>query len=213
MKRLFLLVPIFALVFSCNSDDDSLPQPESEDNFYALTMGNEWVYRNYKYNVNTQLYEDTGVVDSVSIAGTESIDGNTYYKFRTYTTGNDEGITFCNPNGEHFEWLRDVDGNLIRSDGSIKFTYTNYNERLLTTNSGVSIYETLQNGTYEVILEAGTFTGMFSERYARADDGSEYSGRDTFVYVDGIGMVYDTSSFITQEVPTIERRLTSYTVQ
>lgn len=122
MKRLFFLVPFFALVLSCNSDDDSSPQPEAEDNFYALTVGNEWVYRNYKYNANTQLYENTGVIDSVSIVGTESIDGNIYYKFRTYTTGNEEGITFCNPNGEHFEWLRDVDGNLTRSDGSIKFT-------------------------------------------------------------------------------------------
>ena len=213
MKRLFLLVPILALVFSCNSDDDSSQQPPNADNFYALTVGNEWVYKNYRYNTSTEVYEDTGVIDSVSIVGTELIDGNTYFKFRTYTTGNEEGITFCNPNGEHFEWLRDVDGNLTRSDGSIKFTNSNYEERLISSNASLSIYETLQSDAVEVIVNAGTFVGIHSERYAKDGSGTQLPGLDTFIYVDGKGLIYDTSSFVSQDLPSIKRHLDSYSVQ
>ncbi len=213
MKRSLILLPFFALIFCCNSNDDSSPQPPDADNFYALTVGNEWVYQNNKYNPGTDNYLDTGVIDSVSIVGTETFNGKTYYRFRTYTTGNEEHITFCNPNGEHFELLRDSLGYLVRSDGSIKFTNSDYEERMVSTNAGITIYETLQPNLTDVVVGPVTFTGMYSERYARDADGGQLPGIDTFVYVDGTGLVYDTSSFVSQSLPSITRVLISHTVQ
>ena len=96
MKRILYVCFIAVILSACTTSDNQDP-PESESNFYALTEGNAWVYKNYEYNSLTEDYEDTGVIDSVSIVNTEVINDNTYFRFRTYTTGNDAGVTFCNP--------------------------------------------------------------------------------------------------------------------
>jgi len=112
MKHIFYVCFFAVLLSSCTTSETN---QDSESNFYALTIGNEWVYKNYRYNINTQLYDDTGVVDAVRIVGTEVVNENTYFKFRRFTTGNEAGITFCNPNGEHFELLI----RMIGEDGEI----------------------------------------------------------------------------------------------
>ncbi len=213
MKRLFILIPILTLILSCDTNDDVQPQAQEEPNFYALTLGNSWVYKNYKYNIGTELYEDTGVVDSISIVSTEELDGHTYYKFKRKTTGNENNITFCNENGEYYEFLRDSLGNLVSNDGRIRFTHTDYSERSLSENSGLTIFEKLMVGTTELTVEAGTFTCVNSERYARNANDEQTPGLDTNYYSDGIGRIYDTSSFVFWEIPTIIRRLDSYDIQ
>ncbi len=212
MKRLLILLAFFALIFSCNSDDTTEPLQPEADNFYALTVGNSWVYKNYKYNLNTQVYDDTGVIDSISIVDTQEFNGEAYFKFRRWTTGNEARITFCNENGEHFEYFRDSLGYLVKEDGSIKFTNNDYNERVLGVNGPVTIYEKLRNDLANQTVEAGTFECMYSERYARIA-GDQAPGLDRFYYFDGIGLVYDTTSFTSQAIPTIIRRLDSYMVQ
>ncbi|WP_417290225.1 hypothetical protein [Corallibacter sp.] len=212
MKRSIFFLAFLALVFSCNSDDSSQLQPESVNNFYALKVGNEWVYKNYKYNSNTELYEDTGVVDSISIIGTEVINGETYFKFKTKTTGNEEGITFCNPNGEYFEYLREFEGNLISDEGKVKFTNSDYTERILNSDPDLSLREILVEGETELNVEAGIFTCINSERYL-ISNGEVTPARDKFYYADGFGLIYDTSSWASEETPTIIRRLDSYVVQ
>jgi hypothetical protein len=110
MKRLLLCFCIIVFTFSCSESDNSENQISEPDvNFFALTIGNSWVYKNYKYNAVTEMYGDTGVVDSISIVGIQDFSGESYYKFRRLTTGNEEEITFCNPNGEHFEFLREFE--------------------------------------------------------------------------------------------------------
>ena len=50
-----IYVCFFAILFSsCTTSDNNQDQLEAESNFYALTVGNEWVYKNYKYNSNTE---------------------------------------------------------------------------------------------------------------------------------------------------------------
>lgn len=213
MKRLLILLPFFALIFSCNSDDTTPPQQPEVDNFYALTVGNSWVYKNYKYNQNTEVYDDTGVIDSISIVGTQEFNGETFFKFRRWTTGNEAGITFCNENGEQFEFLRDSLGYLIKNDGSIKFTNSDYNERIIAQNSGLTILETLIDGNTQLTVEAGSFDCINSERFARDAANVQMPGLDKFYYSDGIGLVYDTSSFASQAIPSIIRRLDAYEVQ
>ncbi|GAB5565203.1 MAG: hypothetical protein Wins2KO_22660 [Winogradskyella sp.] len=214
MKRLFMCLCIVALSFSCSESDNSENlNNQSDSNFYALTVGNSWVYKNYRYNPSTQIYDDTGVIDSISIVDVQDILGQSYYKFRTLTTGNEEEITFCNPNGEHFEFLREVQGNLINEQGDIKFTNNNFEERLLNEYDWGTIYEILTEDHTILNVEAGEFHCINSERYAITSNGEQSPGLDRFYYASGIGLIYDTSSFASNPTPTIIRRLDSYLVQ
>nr|WP_321237449.1 hypothetical protein [uncultured Psychroserpens sp.] len=212
MKRILITVCILSLFFSCSDDDSNAPETP-ETNFYALTIGNSWVYKNYRYNQNSEAYDDTGVIDSVSIIDTDEINGNIYFKFRRLTTGNEEGITFCNPNGEHFEYLREDNGKLIDDNDNVKFINNDFTERLLVEQSFGNIMETLVEGETSLTVESGTFNCINSERYLINTDGEQLPGLDRFYYADGIGLIYDTSSFVTQAIPTIIRRLDTYSVQ
>ncbi|WP_204346337.1 hypothetical protein [Psychroserpens algicola] len=213
MKRILLFVCTLLFAFSCSNDDSTSPET-LEANFYALTVGNSWVYKNYRYNMNTQLYEDTGVIDSVSIVSTENISGETYFKFRRLTTGNEDGITFCNPNGEHFEYLREDNGNLVRSDGNVKFTNNDFSLRVLSQNVWGIIVEQLIEGESTMNVEAGSFTCVNSERYALLSPNNDPSpGLDRFYYSDGFGLIYDTSSYVSNDIPSIIRRLDTYVIQ
>jgi hypothetical protein len=214
MKRLLLCFCIIAFAFSCTESDNSenlINQPNV--NFFALTIGNSWVYKNYSYNAVTETYDDTGIIDSISIVGIQDFSGESYYKFRRLTTGNEGGNAFCNPNGEHFEFLREFEGNLINEEGFIKFTNSINEERLLQENEWGNIYEILVEGNTVVSVEAGEFDCINSERYAKNLDGEQLQGLDRFYYASGIGLIYDTSSFVSHPIPSVIRRLDSYEVQ
>ena len=212
MKRTVYLCLIALLAFSCTTSDNNEDQQDPESNFYALTVGNNWVYKNYRYNINTQTYDDTGVIDSVSIVGTESINDNTYYKFRRWTTGNDDNITFCNPNGEHFELLRDSLGYLVWEDGTIKYANNDFSAMPKTIADWGTIYDELIALDNEITVEAGTFVSTYTQRYVILNDGEQAPGLDHFYYADGFGLIYDTSSFVSQDIPAIIRRLDSYNI-
>jgi len=218
MKRLLLCYCIVAFTFSCTESDTSENQINPPDvNFYALTVGNSWVYKNYKYNQATEVYDDTGVIDSISIVGTQNFLGVSYFKFRRLTTGNEEEIIFDNPNGESFEFLREFEGDLINEEGDVKFTNNNFEERWLDDyNNGesvIGIYETLVEGNTTINVEAGEFSCINSERYARSPEGDQYPGLDRFFYSKGFGLIYDTISFVSNSTPSIIRRLDSYEIQ
>ncbi|NRD21012.1 hypothetical protein HNV08_13225 [Winogradskyella eckloniae] len=212
MKRIVYVFFFALLVSSCAPDnDENFQNPDS--NFYALSVGNQWVYKNYKYNNSTQAYDDTNVIDSVSIVGTEFINGNTYYKFRHFTTGNENGMTFCNPNGEQFELLRDSIGYLVWDNGKIKYANNDFSARTHTELGFATIYDQLVAADNEITVEAGTFESTYSQRYAIQSNGEQANAVDHFFYADGIGLVYDTSSLMSEDIPKIKRRLVSYLVQ
>ena len=99
MKKLIFIISIITILTSCNSDDDT----SSQTNFYALTVGNSWVYKHYTYNNDTSTYNETGVIDSISIVGTEEIYGDTFYKFKQRAfNSNDDSYNF-----ERYYFLRD----------------------------------------------------------------------------------------------------------
>ena len=212
MKRICYVFLFILLFFSCSSDNDDNFFVETS-NFYALTVGNSWVYKNFKYNNQTQAYDETGVVDSVTIVGTENIAGEIFYKFRRFTTGNASGIALCNPDGEYFEYLRDSLGYLIREDGTIKYANNDFSPRVSTSEIWGTVYDQLIAQDHEITVEAGTFMSTYSQRYAILNDSQQSAGLDHFYYVDGVGLVYNTSSFVTQDIPEISRRLESYIIE
>lgn len=215
MKRILFCSILCIFLFSCDSSSDDQQQDQQnqiEAGFFALNIGNTWTYKNYKYNTSTSEYEDTGVVDSISIVGTQEVNGNIYFQFRRNTIGNEESITFCNPNGEYFELLRDSLGFLIDNNGNVKFTHTNFNERTIATDTWGTIYEKLTEGTSEITVEAGTFSTVYSERYAIDSDNNQLPGLDEFHYSRGVGLIYDSSSFVSENIPNVIRKLDSYEV-
>lgn len=186
---------------------------QENESFYALKVGNSWVYKSYKYNSETEKYDDTGVIDRVSIIGTEEINDNLYYNIKTITTGNEEGIVFCNPNGESFELLRESEGNLIKEDGTIIFTNNIFEERLILEDDWGSIFEILIEGETNITVEAGEFNSIHAEKYAILPDGNQSLGKDRTYYSDGIGLVSISFSLVTNPIPTIIRRLDSFELQ
>ncbi len=207
--KLVIYVCFFAILLSsCTTSDNDQDPQDPESNFYALTLGNEWVYKNYKYNSTTQTYDDTGVIDSVSVVGTEVVGTNTYFNFRRFTTGNVPG----NPSGEYFELLRDSLGYLVRDDGSIKYANNDFTARVLSEAEWGNVYDQLISTNNEITVEAGTFVSTYTQRYAILSNGEQSNGLDHFYYADGIGLIYDTTSLVSQEIPLIVRRLDSYTV-
>ncbi|TYA71385.1 hypothetical protein [Seonamhaeicola marinus] len=210
MKTTLSILSISILLFSCSSNQSS--DNANDTNFYALTVGNSWVYKNYKLNETNVTYEETSVVDSISVVSKQTIKGETFYKVRRFTSGNEANITFCNPNGEHFQFLRDSLGYLINSDGEIKHTYVNYEERLVQENNWGNIYEVLENGTEEINVESGKFNCISSKRYAKDPDNQLLPAEDKYYYADGYGLIYDTQSFVSSDKPSIIRRLDAYNI-
>ena len=120
IKQFLLCICITAFGVSCDNEPVFENENNSaEANFYALEVGNFWVYKSKRYDVLEEQYFDNGVIDSVSIVGTEIIQDETYFIFRTKTTGNDNQNIFNNPNGVKIEYLRELDGSLINEEGKI----------------------------------------------------------------------------------------------
>lgn len=218
MKRIMLLIGITTLFFSCSNDDDNSSSnngiTQSEVNFYGLKLGNSWTYKNYIYNNNTQEYDYSGVVDSVKVTGTQVINDNTYFEFTTKTSGNDGNNVLLNSNGTSTELLRDSLGYLIWETGKIKFTNNDFSERTLNEQAWGTIFETLQTGTNNFSVEAGTFPCINSERYARSNpDETLLPGLDKIYYSNGVGLVHETISFVSSNIPVLERRLDTYTIE
>jgi hypothetical protein len=214
MKRILITVCLFTCLCSCSNDDDSTAPETQDPNFYALTVGNSWVYKSQRYNLSIDSYEDTEIIDSVSIVGTEDILGNTYFKFRTKTTGSTNSESqLSNPNGIKFEYFREVDGNLVNDSNDIVFTTTDYTEKLIVESSWGSIFEKLAQDLATVEVPAGIFECYNKERYARTPEGEDLPSMDNFYYAEGVGLIYDSISFVSLENPVIIRRLDSYDVQ
>lgn len=211
MKNL-LLVFYFLVLISCSSNENNQTSNSSSNNFYALAVNNAWVYKNYKYNIENDTYEDTGVVDSISVVDTETISGNVYFKIRRLTTGNENSITYYNDNGEHFELLRDSVGFLIDNYGDIKHTYVSFDERVLSESEYLTIYESLQLETMEINLTPGAFDCVVSKRYSKNNDGDTYPAEDFIYYSNGYGLIYETCSYTSKDYPDFIRKLASFNV-
>ncbi|MEM5565327.1 hypothetical protein WNY78_09435 [Psychroserpens sp. AS72] len=213
MKRILITVCLFACLFSCSNDDSITPETQ-DPGFYALTVGNSWVYKSLRYDFNGEAYTDIEIIDSVSIVGTENIFGNSYFKFRTKTSGSpDEEALWSNANGIMFEFFREVDGSLVNENNQIVFTTTDYTEQIINAQDWGTVFEILVEDLVTVDVPAGTFECFNKQRYAETSGGVTLPSLDNIYYAEGIGLIYDTKSFATRATPEVIRRLDSYNVQ
>jgi hypothetical protein len=212
MKNYAILLFISVILITCNKNDEIAPQ---EKNFYALSVGNSWVYKNYEYNSSLDDYEYLGITDSVSIIDNEIIKGEIYYKFRRMTIGNEKRNTFCNVNGEHISFLRDSLGFLINNEGHIKYANNNFDERqAFVVAPNMIAFEKLLEETKIIDTEAGSFECLITKRYARQTDNGEIApALDYRYYSDGIGLVSDTQSYLANNKHFVIRRLDSFSIK
>ncbi|GGG41941.1 hypothetical protein [Bizionia arctica] len=219
MKRICLSICFITFLLSCNSDDDSQNQDQNQQEeespgFYALEVGNSWTYKSFQYNLTEDAYYETDIQDAVSITGKEEISGNTYFVFRTETTGNnDPENPVSNPNGIKFEYLRELEGDLVNETNDIVFTSTDYTEQIVYETSWGIVYDKLATDLATVEVPAGTFQSYDKERYAKSPEGDLFPALDHIYYSEGIGLISDSMSFVSQDKPFIVRRLSSYLVQ
>lgn len=214
MKLIILCFCFSLIMMSCTeSAEIENENNQPDDNFYALSVGNSWVYKNYRLDFNTDTYKYTGGVDSISIIDKKNIDGITYYEFRRLTTGIEDGSFSCYSNGEYFKLLRENDGALVDDEGNVIFTNDNFQERLLYENSWGNVYERLVEGDTIMNVEAGEFKCIYSERYAIDTEGQRLEGTNHYYYSEGIGLVYETCSTVSDEKPRMIKRLDAYDIQ
>jgi hypothetical protein len=214
MKNYLALACLVTLFVSCSTDDNTTPEPE--ENFYALTVGNSWVYDHYRRTApNSDIFENINVIDSVKIVGTEEIDGNTFFKFRTRTSENVNNIPLCSPSGEHFKHFRDSVGYLIDDIGRIHFSpQGDTDEYTFRMQPSTRLIFSLSDVSEVVNTPAGDFDCYWMNLYLRYHSTDERSaGTSKYYRMEEIGEVFTTTSFSNNPEHTIEKRLVSFNVQ
>ncbi|PHR15047.1 MAG: hypothetical protein COA40_02560 [Aequorivita sp.] len=217
MKFSLSVLILFSVLFiSCNKDDGT-PQEEqelSEPNFYALTVGNSWRYEYFQRIDRTDEFESLGAFDDVSITGTSEINGNTFYTFETTTSGNDGTSAIVPDNGTVVTKLRDSSGYLIDENHLKYFSNSNINQEYLIRDatSEAKIYGVLTDIDANLTVLAGSFVCSVNELYAKFLDGSVSPGRDFYFYSEEIGQIKTTTSWVSDSLTKVEKRLVSYNI-
>ena len=202
-----------------NSDSDNNVKINLEKNFYGLKVGNEFVYKSYIWNKYTEVYADINVIDSVEVVSEQVIKGEVYFKILTKTTGNDDDIAFCNPNGTKVEFLRDSLGYLVNEKGRHYFSYKNKEKFFLGQRPNLQIFQQLEDTDNTIKTNAGIFKVVQNsiKVYIKDENGEltneTMPGKDTDNFSPYIGRVLKTFSRVNSEQPIIERRLESYKVE
>jgi hypothetical protein len=215
-----ILILFFAILFFLSCTTDSIDN-SNEENFYALKVGNSWVYKAYIIRDDApDILESTTVVDSVAIIGTEEINNNIYYKFRRRTSGVEPLTAMYSlsifRNGETFELLRDSIGYLVNDSGTIRYTNNDYEERQISFNQNMTIgsYAKLQEGMTTISTEAGNFECINTHTYIRNLDTNElFPALNYDYYSDKIGRISYTSSYVIAPFPRVVYDLDSYQLQ
>ncbi len=208
---IFALLLLFTI--SCSNDGSLELEQASEPNFYALTIGNSWRYEYFERNFETNEFESANAFDEVEIANTAEINGNTYYDFKITTTGNNGNLACAPENGIQNKKFRDSLGYLIDEDGIRYFSYKDVNTEFYVRNiipDFLSSYAILNSEPEDCIVSGGTFSCLRNELYGKKTDGTVLEGRNILLYSDGVGMIKESFSTVSNPIHFAERRLVSY---
>ncbi len=221
MKTTHLLLALSILVFSCSSDDQEVQEEVPVDNFYALTVGNSWIYKYYTKDYDTDEFSVFAFkTDSVKIVGTKEFDENSYYEFHTKSVQTENNNIPGSNIGEYEKtrFLRDSLGYLIDNKGDTDYWNNYFQERLhhsITYQSGsLDIYGKLNETTTDLTIEAGTFECYNLEIYAKDPDTNEpRPTASSFYYSDGVGRISEKIGYLVGGITAYEMRLDSYEVE
>jgi hypothetical protein len=200
---------------SCSNEDVTEPV-EPEATTFALKVGNSWVYHYFRReNPQSQLFNNMNVIDSVEIIGTEEIEGNTYYKFRTRTFGNDTNLPYLPDNGEQFKMLRDSLGYLIDERNRMHFSAENdTSEHVMDSFSDYRTVFKLSETSELLSTPVGDFNCHWMSFYFVDNVTDErYTGESRYYRNRTVGEMMTTISFASQPEHFIEKRLVAYELQ
>lgn len=220
MKTTYLLLALSIMLFSCSFDEQEAPEEVPEKNFYALSVGNSWVYKYYTKDSDTDEFSVFAhKTDSVKIVGTKEFDENTYYEFysKSVQTENNNISGFNIGEFEKTRYLRDSLGYLIDNEGNTDYWNNYFQERLhhsiIYQSGSLDVYGKLNETTTDLTIEAGSFECNNLEIYVKDPDTNEPKPTASyFYYADGVGNVCEKIGYISGGIIAYERRLDSYEV-
>lgn len=200
-----LLLAILSL-FSCKQEDDLLPTEDID--FYALTVGNTWIYDNYSIDIDgttTQLTRK----DTMSITAETIINGETYFLF--------EGTQFGTPQSYY---RRDSSGFLVDETGTIFFSSTAFNQELKrdTLNIGnvVGLVNSfsISNTQIDITTDAGTFNCYnFKGEIMALDPDYPHGTRESdHFYSPTIGLIWEELPYYSSP-RSVQLRLVEYQIE
>ena len=168
-NNLFLKIPILFLLFAlgaCSDDDNS---SSTEEDFFNLNLGNQWVYKRYNFNFdNPTVYTFSGEIEHVEVVEIVSINGQDFSKLKhTKTYAN-------NPNSSiEYEYLRvNGSGHLVGfMDAS-----SDIDESLINENS-LGVLHPGEDFSYQYIRTEpyGIITHQLTPRVDMTVEGNDYS--------------------------------------
>ena len=216
MKRILFILGFLAMVSSCNSDDDSSQQ----SNFYALTVGNSWVYKYYTKDLNTGGFTVfANRIDSVEIIDTEILNNQTYYTFKTKSTqteNNNIGLPgFEIGEWENISYKRDSLGYLVSNTGNKLYWNNNHEEIFWHSNSDPDsdVFAKLNDEGTFLNIEAGNFECLDMEIYLKNINTNIVNQTASHIYYsEGIGNICEKIGYLNGEETTYERRLDTFLI-
>ncbi len=214
MLRIFLALSLTFLFIACDSDDDTTPEMEVEvENFYGLTVGNTYTYSYHRRVGDTEEFETLALTSNVVITDEVIINGESYFEFTATTTGDDNVSTPDVEVGVKVTTVKEVEGVLQNDEGQVLFSNIQDSDPyLISENEWGDIYVENVNQMQQKTVPAGNFNCDTNIRYAILEGGEQSPGSDVFLFANGIGEIYSTTSAVSNPQHLWEKRLTVYTL-
>ena len=211
MKRLFLAFLLFTALLSCKKEktEPNCPAPDTPDFVIPSTIGSYWVYEIWatdSLGITTQLPYS----DSVTLIGTEDLNGHTYLKYYGEFIGS-----------ASIWYQRDSSGYIVDNYGKILYSYhenidiADYSEPITMIRTQVR----MGSNTTITIPVLGTVGVLDKQTELSKTDGSvltacnDYTYTFNSYYASGIGEVQSTLAFwggLTQQCKILKRELVAY---
>ncbi|MDX1462653.1 MAG: hypothetical protein R3359_06315 [Marinirhabdus sp.] len=188
------------LLSACSNDDDTTPKDIEVANYYALKIGNSWTYDVYRYDQSSMDYEVEDYKIKGTITETQTINGETYFKFESEYIG--EGT--CEPCLDVIgnQSVRDSLGYLIDQDGVPLFTKETTDPYLMRAENFGDVFGVFDPTTTSVETPSGNVVDLaLNESYVILTDGTIAPGREQKYYRDSEGLQVRTISGVNSSQP------------
>ena len=215
MNRILLLLAFSFLFLSCNKDDgNTTSDNQGQDaGFFALQVGNSWVYNYFRVNSETGELSNLGATETIEVIDEEAIGEEVVFTLKTTTVDIENNCGPCNTSPEYTLKVKDSLGYLVEVDGPILFSSINDEDYLVLSQEFGDIFRVLKPNEVLITVPAGQFVSKDNERYAIDPEGNRFDGQDNLYFAEGIGEIRQTISTVSTQRIIYEKQLMSYNVQ
>lgn len=215
MNRLsvkFALVLVLPFILtSCDDDQDEVTIFEEENSsFYALEVGNKWVYQHYRLNIDGSI-RDTIAIEEIEVIEEVTIDEKQYAQLQI-STNILMGTTCATCELEPFvvTSVRDSLGFLVTDTGDLLYSSRNTEPYIYSEADWGTTFGQLQQNVTIRTVSAGNFSVLNNMWFVISPDGEEYEGRVFDYYSEGIGQIELIMSGVLRNTPSARKELIEY---